>query len=175
MYQERDEKQRREFLENLARIAHQPIVYIDESGLDERLKSEWARAPRGEKIHDDIPGKKSKRINVVAGLLNNKIIAPLMYEFNTNSEFFNTWIEQCLLPELPQNSVLVMDNAQFHKSEKTREIIEKNGHQLLFLPAYSPDFNPIEKYWAIIKSRVKKSMTSDLTLFSCLESVLKYI
>jgi transposase len=68
-----------------------------------------------------------------------------------------------------------MDNASFHKSDKTRHIIEQNGHQLLFLPAYSPDLNPIEQYWAIIKAKIKKCISDYSDLYSCIEFVFQTI
>lgn len=68
-----------------------------------------------------------------------------------------------------------MDNASFHKSNKTKEIIENNGHRLLFLPAYSPDLNPIENYWAIIKAKIKKVISNYSELYPCVEYVFQSI
>jgi len=65
------------------------------------------------------------------------------------------WLEQILLPEIPKGSTIVMDNAAFHKTAETRKIIEEAGCFLLFLPTYSPDFNPIEHYWNTLKARLK--------------------
>jgi transposase len=65
---------------------------------------------------------------------------------------FNLWLETILLPSLPRGTTLIMDNAAFHKSLKTKELIEKSGCHLLFLPTYSPDLNPIEHWWHKIKS-----------------------
>lgn len=68
-----------------------------------------------------------------------------------------------------------MDNASFHKSDETKEIIENNGHRLLFLPTYSPDLNPIENYWAIIKAKIKKVIANYNELYSCVEFVFQNI
>ena len=68
-----------------------------------------------------------------------------------------------------------MDNARFHKSDTTRTIIELHGHSLLFLPAYSPDLNPIEKYWAVMKSKIKKSIADFSDLDACVEFVFRTI
>ena len=68
-----------------------------------------------------------------------------------------------------------MDNARFHKSEETREIIEDNGHQLLFLPPYSPDLNPIENDWAILKGKLRKIVANFQNLFDALAAVFKTI
>ena len=76
------------------------------------------------------------------------MIACGIVEANINTAVFNTWIEKIFIPELPENSVVVMDNAAFHKSQKTMDLLEINGHQIEFLPPYSPDLNPIEQKWA---------------------------
>ena len=68
-----------------------------------------------------------------------------------------------------------MDNAIFHKSEDTRKIIKENGHQLLFLPPYSPDLNPIENYWAILKGKLKKIVANFQNLFDALTAVFQTI
>ena len=71
--------------------------------------------------------------------------------------------------------MIVMDNARFHKSEETREIIEDHGHQLLFLPPYSPDLNPIENYWAILKGKLRKIVANFQNLFDALTAVFQTI
>ena len=103
------------------------------------------------------------------------MIAPLAYQSYTDTEILNTWLEKCLIPVLPKNCMIVMDNARFHKSEETREIIEDYGHQLLFLPPYSPDLNPIENYWAILKRKLRKVVANFQNLFDALAAVFQTI
>ena len=79
----------------------------------------------------------------------------MLFEGTTNSDIFNAWLGQELCPKLNHNHVVVMDNAAFHKSAKTRELIEGTGAILLFLPPYSPDLNPIECDFAAIKKNRK--------------------
>ncbi len=79
--------------------------------------------------------------------------SPRAIEGNTNAEWFNVWLKDHLLRELPSDSILIMDNAAFHKTPKTRALIEQAGHTLLYLPPYSPDFNPIEQDFATMKKR----------------------
>ena len=134
------------------------IVYIDEAGIEDTLHRHYARAPRGEQVPADIKGHKTKRISVISGLLGKKLIAPWMFEGYTDAEVFNTWVEQVLLPELPPGYTVILDNASFHKSAKTRELIEGVGCTLFFLPPYSPDFNPIEQWWAILKAKIKATL-----------------
>ena len=85
----------------------------------------------------------TEKLNIIAGMMSNGIISPLISNYNTDASFFNIWLERHLLPELPEKSVIVLDNASFHNTKKTKEIIENHGHKILFLPPYSPDLNPI--------------------------------
>jgi transposase len=87
--------------------------------------------------------------------MNRKFIAPFTFQGGCNAEVFNTWLKNILLPELPKGTTVVMDNAAFHKSARTKELIEGAGCFLLYLPTYSPDFNPIEHCWHTLKSRLK--------------------
>lgn len=127
-------------------------MYIDEAGIDNRLYREHARAPRGQKVYAEIPGKKRERVSVIGALMEGTFIAPFTFEGGCNADVFNVWLEAVLLPTLSKGTTLVMDNAAFHKSPKTRELIEDFGCHLLFLPTYSPDLNPIEHWWHKIKS-----------------------
>jgi transposase len=79
-----------------------------------------------------------------------------LFECTINTEAFTVWVKQELLPTLPSNSVIVMDNASFHKGKLMQETIESNGHILEYLPPYSPDLNPIEQKWAQAKLLRKK-------------------
>jgi transposase len=84
---------------------------------------------------------------MIGGLMNQKFISPFIFQGGCNSEVFNIWIEKILLPEIPKGTTIIIDNAAFHKSLKTKELIENSGCNLLFLPTYFPDVNPIEHCW----------------------------
>lgn len=88
-----------------------------------------------------------------------------LFEGNINADVFYSWVTQQLLPSLPENAVIVMDNATFHKRSDSIEIIKSKGHDILFLPPYSPDLNPIEKKWAQAKSIRKKLRCDPFKLF----------
>jgi transposase len=88
----------------------------------------------------------------------------MIYEGTCNTELFETWIEQVLVQELTPGKVIIMDNATFHKSAKTKKLIEQAGCELLFLPPYSPDLNPIEKFWAYLKQCIKEVIANFKTL-----------
>lgn len=173
LYEERDEQARAKFIEELNTITDQLIVYIDESGIKNTLKNPYGRSLRGRLILDDKKGHATEKLNIIAGLLNHQLIAPLTYAYSTDTSLFNTWLEQCFIPVLPEKSVVIMDNARFHKSDKTRQMIEAHGHRLLFLPAYSPNLNPIEQYWAILKAKIKKCIFDYPDLYSCIDFVFR--
>ena len=157
LYKERDEKERKEFLAEIEKIDPGKIVYIDESGIDDSLCREYARSMRGKQVISGIYGKKSQRTSLIAGWLHEarEIIAPYVFNGYTDATRFNGWVEKCLIPSLEEGLTIVMDNAAFHKHSKTKELIESKGCRLLYLPPYSPDFNPIEKVWAHLKSLYK--------------------
>jgi transposase len=84
----------------------------------------------------------------------------MIFEGTCHSELFETWIEKFLIKELVPGQIVIMDNAAFHKSAKTKELIEQSSCQLLFLPPYSPDLNPIEKFWAWLKKKIQETIGS---------------
>jgi transposase len=133
-------------------------VYVDESGCNEYYGRTHGRAPRGVKVEDVKRGRKYARTNVIAGYCNGQIIAPKTYKHTTNSAFFENWFEFDLLSVVPCGSTIIMDNASFHRKCGLRLIAEKYGVLLLFLPPYSPDFNPIEKFWANLKKWLSKNI-----------------
>ena len=109
----------------------------------------------GKKIYGERSGKRWLRTSLLMAQTGKKWLAPMLFGGTYNTKIFNAWLEKFLLPELPPNQTIIMDNAAIHKSEKTREILEKEGHELLFLPLYSPDFNPIEQSFGVLKRRLQ--------------------
>ena len=107
---------------------------------------------------------------MVAGLTNGELIAPMTYKETMTSEFFEAWFQKFLLPTLNTPSVIIMDNARFHRMGKLELLCEEFGHKLLPLPPYSPEYNPIEKTWAHIKKHLKKVLPSCNTFFEVLLS-----
>ncbi|MCW5198916.1 transposase [Desulfobulbus sp. F3] len=88
---------------------------------------------------------------------------------------FDFWLEHPLLPEIPKNSLAVLGNASFHKSEKINGLVKKFSCGLLFLPPYSPDLNPTEKFWASLTAKIKKVSDGIKSLSACIEAVFKTI
>jgi transposase len=140
------------------------------------MKKEYGYAKKGERLMAERSGsRKGKRITVIGALENrNKLVAPFYFEGNTDTKVFNLWVEEVLMLELKDkgSKTIIMDNASFHKSERTKELIENAGHTLLYLPPYSPDFNPIEQKWGHVKEKVKSIKDNFKNFFDCLDYVL---
>lgn len=96
------------------------------------------------------------RTNVIGALLLGTLLTVSLFQANVNTPIFNAWVIEDLIPKLPPKSVVIMDNASFHKDATMKKAIEDAGHTLLYLPPYSPDFNPIEKKWAQAKAKRRK-------------------
>lgn len=101
--------------------------------------------------------RKDKRVSVIAVRNHkHKLLHPFYFKGSTNKEVFKTYLKKVLLPNLRKDSYLIMDNASFHKGDDIKEIIQSFSVNLIYLPTYSPDLNPIEKKWAQIKSWYRK-------------------
>lgn len=129
---------------------------MDESGIDVHLYREYARAPRGKVVIAKVSGRRFKRTNIVAGICEGKWIAPLEYGGTTDSSLFEFWFKERLLRDIPENSIIILDNATFHKKSVLPELARERHCEVWFLPPYSPDLNPIEKKWAWLKRTLRK-------------------
>ena len=137
---------------------------MDESGVDRQLVRTHARAKRGKTVSVKRSGKRYKRINVVAAQCNGEIIAPFLYEWRTDAVWFETWFEWHLCPQLKLNSVIIMDNAKFHRKTILSKIAKSYGLSILWLPPYSPDKNSIEHLWANMKDYIRNHSTPDTSI-----------
>jgi transposase len=97
------------------------------------------------------------RESFISGLLNGNVISPFCFQGGCDTEVFNYWLENMLLPKLGPGYTLILDNAKFHKSISTKKLVNRFQCELLFLPPYSPDLNPIEKIWSQLKAIIKKT------------------
>ncbi len=167
---------REEYQRALNKIPKENLIYLDESGFDLTMKKEHGWKVRGQRLYDNKKGQRKylKRITTISAYSNKtkKLVAPFYFEGNTNSEMFNLWIKEILLPELKPNQTIIMDNAAFHKNKLTEELIKSANCNLLYLPPYSPDFNPIEQKWGHVKNQIKKTRDKFESFIECLEKVL---
>ena len=115
------------------------------------------RAPRGERLRAAIPHGHWKTTTFVAGLRSSGMVAPMVLDGPINGELFQAYVEQVLVPDLRPGDTVIMDNLGSHKAAAVRQAIEATGAALLYLPPYSPDFNPIEKAFAKLKAKLRKA------------------
>ncbi len=129
------------------------IVYLDESGFESSTYRSYAWGKIGHKVHGERSGNKRPRTSLIAARRGRKLIAPVLFQGSTDADWFNQWLRDHLLPTLTRPSIIILDNAAFHKTTPTIAMIKNSPHVLLFLPPYSPDLNPIEQDFATLKKR----------------------
>jgi len=143
-----------------------PIVYLDESGFARDRPRTHGYSCRGKRCYGVHDWHSKGRINAIGAIVGFAFLTVGLFEGNINSDVFYAWLVQCLMPVLPTNAVIVMDNVSFHKRTDMIEAIELSGALLEFLPPYSPDLNPIEKKWAQVKAIRKRERCDVDTLFA---------
>lgn len=130
-------------------------MFLDESGVTTEMTRRYGRAPRGERVAEATPAGHWRTLTVLGALTVEGMLASMTIESPTDGEVFLAYLEQVLGPRLQPGQVVVMDNLAAHKVAGVRQLIEARGAQLLYLPPYSPDFNPIEQAWAKIKQLLR--------------------
>jgi transposase len=130
---------------------HTRVYYADECGINHGTYNPYARAQRGERVYAEIAGSRRGRTSVISASSGGDLVQPFTFEGHCNGGVVLAWFREMLLPSIPGGSVIVLDNAAFHKSPGLLALVESSGCSLLFLPAYSPDLNPIGHVWAKLK------------------------
>ena len=133
------------------------LVFIDETAVSTNLVRLRGRAPRGVRLIGRAPLGEWKTVTFVAAMRHNKMTAPMMVEGTMTGEMFLAYVEQCLVPTLRRNDIVVIDNFAAHKVSGVRRAIEKVGATLRYLPKYSPDLNPIELPYSKFKGYLRKA------------------
>ena len=140
-------------------------MFIDESGFAHDMPRTHGYAASGQRTYGTQDWQARGRTNVIGALIGKMLLTVGLFKININADAFYEWTIQDLLPKLPPQSVIVMDNAPFHIRADIRAAIANAGHTLDFLPTYSPDLNPIEKKWAQLKKLRRKIQCSIAELF----------
>ena len=127
------------------------LVFVDESGANTKMTRLYGRAPVGQRLLARQPHGHYQTSTLIAGVRLCGPCAPWVFEGAMDGEMFLAWVRQGLVPTLQPQDVVILDNLATHKVSGVREAIEAVGARLLYLPPYSPDFNPIENLWSKIK------------------------
>ncbi len=140
------------------RIEPERFVFVDEMGANTSLHSLYAWSKRGQRVYCSVPRNRGKNTTLLASMSMDGMGPSLAVTGAVNATVFEAYLEQALLPHLlPGRIVVVMDNLSAHKSERVRELIEAAGCEVLYLPPYSPDLNPIEEAFSKIKGILRKA------------------
>lgn len=139
------------------------LVFIDETWVKTNMTRPRGRSPRGTRVVAAVPHGHWKTTTFLAGLRTSGLTAPLVVDGAINGEIFQAYLEQHLVPTLRPGDIVIMDNLSSHKRTGVREAIESAGARLIFLPPYSPDFNPIENAFSKFKWLVKSSAQRTVT------------
>ena len=133
------------------------FVFLDETGLTTKMTRLYGRSRRGERLVGAVPHGHWHTTTFIAGLRQSGIIAPMVLDVPMTGAAFRAYVEQALAPELQPGDVVVMDNLAAHKMAGIEEAIAAAGANLLYLPPYSPDLNPIEQLIAQLKALLRKA------------------
>lgn len=138
-----------------AHLRPQQLVFLDETGANTKMTRHYGRAFRGERLIAKVPHGHWKTTTFVGGLRAGGFVAPTVIDGPMNGVAFRAYVEQQLAPTLRRDDVVIMDNLAAHKVAGVREAIEAVGARLIYLPPYSPDFNPIELAFAKLKALLR--------------------
>jgi transposase len=133
------------------------LVFVDEMGTNTSLAPLWAWTLIGQRAYCSVPRNRGKNTTVLSSMTMEGMGPSLAVEGATTTAVFETYVERVLAPTLRSGQVVVMDNLTAHKGERIRHLIEERGCELMYLPPYSPDFNPIEEAFAKIKGILRKA------------------
>ena len=154
---EENRKRREEFLQRLQTIPPEKLIFLDESGVTTQMTRGYARASGGRRVHEATPGGHWKILTILSALSLGGLLATMTIEEATDGDIFLAYLEQVLGPKLRPGDVVVMDNLSAHKVAGVEQLIQAAGAELLYLPPYSPDLNPIEKAWAKLKQLLRSA------------------
>ena len=133
------------------------FVFVDECGSNLALTPLYARAPKGERATDTVPGTRGKNTTLIASLSLEGLGASMMLEGAANAAALEASVEHFLVPSLVKGQIVVMENLRVHKSARVRQLLEEVGCELLFLPASSPDCSPIEEMFSKVKAFLRRT------------------
>jgi transposase len=150
-------RRRKAWFEGQLDLYPERLVFIDETWTSTKMARSHGRCRKGQRLRMGLPHGHWKTTTLVAGLRLGGLAAPFVIDGPIDRDAFETYVEKVLVPELQPGDVVVMDNLSSHKGPRVRELIEDGGASLLYLPPYSPDFNPIERAFSKLKALLRKA------------------
>jgi transposase len=156
-------KRRWDWFEGQLDLDPERLVFIDETWASTNMARRHGRCRRGQRLRSGVPHGHWKTTTLVAGLRRTGMMAPMVLDGLINREAFTAYVRQVLIPELHPGDIVIMDNLSSHKTPVVAAVIEAAGAKLLFLPPYSPDFNPIELAFSKLKAHLRKAAERTIT------------
>ncbi len=150
-------KRREEWFDGQLDLDPERLVFIDETWASTNMARRHGRCRRGERLRSGVPHGHWMTTTLVAGLRRTGMVAPMVLDGPINRDAFVAYVRQVLVPGLSPGDIVIMDNLSSHKAPAARDAIEAAGARLLFLPPYSPDFNPIEQAFSKLKAHLRKA------------------
>ena len=147
---------RGEWVEYIKYIAMNRLIYLDETGITIGMTRLYGRAPKGERIYEYVPDVRFSRVSVLSTIRVNGSANPFVYSGTLNGNLFAQYIWECVVPTLKLYDILIMDRLSSHMMPIISEMVESVGANVLYLPQYSPDLNPIETVFSQVKSDLRK-------------------
>ena len=144
------------FKENQADVDTSTTYWLDQTSINAGMTRLYGRALSNERVYEYVPDVRFERTSIMAALGFSGFIAPLTYKGTLNGEFFGTYVKECLAPAMKKGDTLMLDNLSAHKVENALKPLYDKGVNIVFLPPYSSDFNPIEQAWSKIKAYLRK-------------------
>ena len=165
-YREQDPQKIKRYEQKLAAFDGTQRVYLDETGVEVYLHRPYGRSGKGKRVQGKINGKRYRRVSLVAAQVDGRLIAPMIYTETMTGAFFEAWFSQELLPALGRKSVIIMDNARFHRMKHLEGVAHERGHKLVPLPPCSPELNPIRNIKRYLHKVLKNVSDFDAALLS---------
>jgi transposase len=133
------------------------LVFLDESGATTAMDRTYGRAPRGRRVDGPVPHGHWKVVTLTAAVRLGGVGACLAFDGATNTACFEAYVGACLVPTLREGDIVIMDNLSCHKTAEVERLVRSAGAAVRYLPAYSPDLNPIEKMFSKVKERLRSA------------------
>jgi transposase len=152
------QEQRKDWVENQQpKLDANKIVFLDESSINLGMTRLYGRAHTNERVNDYVPDVRFERTSILSSIRLDGTQIPIIFKGTLNGELFKLYVDNFLAPSLSEGDVIILDNSSVHRAKGVLDSIIAKGVKVLFLPPYSPDFNPIEMLWSKMKSLLRKA------------------
>jgi transposase len=159
------QQKRRDFLEEVAGVDPQRLVFVDQSGANTSMTRTHGRAPVGERVHGAVPGHWDS-VTLICGLRLSGVSAPVVFPGATDTAAFQSYVEQVLVPELQADDVVIWDNFKPHKAQAVVAAVEQAGARVVPLPPSSPELTPIEEMYSKVKGALRSAVARSTVAIS---------